>query len=330
MNKTRFALSLAAALVLGACSSVPKTTGLLEQARSDYRMAQNNPFIDQFAQPQMQQAGVAMDQANVAAGRSASSEEIDKLAYLARQQIALTQELAKQRLAEVEAARSARERDRLRQDQRSSDANQARANAEQAALVQRKAKADAAQAKSEADDARYSAEDAQRRIDAARRMTEEAQARTQEAQREALQAQVRNSLLETQLLELAARKTERGMVITLGDVLFGSDLARLNPQGLRTAQKLAQVLEQHPQRTVLVEGFADSTGGAAHNQELSERRAAAVRVALQEMGIAQSRIAVRGYGEAYPVAANDSLANRQLNRRVEIVLSDASGLTKPR
>jgi outer membrane protein OmpA-like peptidoglycan-associated protein len=115
------------------------------------------------------------------------------------------------------------------------------------------------------------------------------------------------------------------MVITLGDVLFGTDLARLNPEGIRTAQKLANVLQQNPQRTVLVEGFADSTGTAAHNQDLSERRATAVRTALQDMGVTRDRVAIRGYGEAYPVAANDTNANRQLNRRVEIVLSDDTG-----
>lgn len=115
------------------------------------------------------------------------------------------------------------------------------------------------------------------------------------------------------------------MVITLGDVLFGTDMARLNPEGLRTAKKLADVLQQNPQRTVLVEGFTDSTGTAAHNQELSERRATSVRTALQEMGIAPERVAVRGYGQAYPVASNTTAQDRQLNRRVEIVLSDASG-----
>jgi outer membrane protein OmpA-like peptidoglycan-associated protein len=90
------------------------------------------------------------------------------------------------------------------------------------------------------------------------------------------------------------------------------------------------VLQQNPQRKVLVEGFADSTGSAAHNQDLSERRANAVRGALQDLGVAAERIAVRGYGETYPVAANDTAQNRQLNRRVEIVLSDDSGKLMPR
>lgn len=85
------------------------------------------------------------------------------------------------------------------------------------------------------------------------------------------------------------------------------------------------MLQQQPKLTVLVEGFADSTGASAYNQALSERRAGAVQNALQSFGIARERVAVRGYGEAYPVAAHDSAGNRQLNWRVEIVLSDDSG-----
>ncbi len=157
-----------------------------------------------------------------------------------------------------------------------------------------------------------------------------AQGETAEAQRKTQDAQMHAAQLEAQLADLAAKKTERGMVITLGDVLFGTDLARLNPDGMRTAQKLADVLQQNPQRTVLIEGFTDSTGTATHNQQLSERRATAVRRALQELGVASERVAIRGYGETYPVAANDTPQNRQLNRRVEIVLSDAGGKIAPR
>ena len=94
---------------------------------------------------------------------------------------------------------------------------------------------------------------------------------------------------------------------------------------MRTAQKLADVLQQNPQRAVLIEGFTDSTGTSAHNQELSEppRQRRAQRFAAN--GVARERIAIRAYGEAYPVAANDTAPSRQLNRRVEIVLSGDNG-----
>lgn len=286
---------LAIAVLVGACSSAPRTTTLLDQTRSDYRMAQSNANVASYAPQEMKQASEAMEQADAAASRPDSEEKIDKLAYLAKQKIALTQEAAKQRAAEAAVAIAGKQRDQIRLDQRTNEANQAKTSAEQSKLA-----------------------------------AQLAQGETIEAQRKTQEAQTRAAQLEAQLVDLAAKKTERGMVITLGDVLFATDQARLSAEGMRTAQKLTNVLQQNPERTVLIEGFTDSTGTTAHNQELSERRAGAVRNALQEQGVARERIAVRGYGEAYPVAANDTAQNRQLNRRVEIVLSDNTGRTTPR
>lgn len=306
---------LVIAALLGGCSSVPRSTTLLEQTHSDYLAAQNNPNIASYAQLEMKQARDALAQADAAANDRDSAEKIDKLAYLARQKIALTQEVAKQKAAEAQVVSAGKERDQIRLDQRTNEADQAKARAEQSRVAAQIAQSDAAEARRKTQLAQGDAVKAQNEAAEAQRQTQEAQARAAQ-----LAAQ-----LQAQLDDLAAKKTERGMVITLGDVLFGTDLARLNPDGMRTAQKLADVLQQNPQRTVLVEGFTDSTGTAPHNQELSERRATAVRSALQDMGVARERVAIRGYGQTYPVAANDTAQNRQLNRRVEIVLSDASG-----
>ena len=296
MKKTQFTpVLLAITVLVAACSSMPKTTSLLDQTRNDYMMAQNNPQVMTYATSEMKQASDALAQANDAANNNDSLDKIDKLAYLAKQKIALTQEVAKQKSAEAEVANAGKERDQIRLDQRTNEANRANVNAEQSKLA-----------------------------------AQIAQGETAEAQRQSQEAQARAAQLESQLSDLSAKKTERGIIITLGDVLFGTDQARLNPEGMRTAQKLADILQQNPQRTVLVEGFTDSTGSAEHNQELSERRAAAVRSALQLQGVNRDRIAVRGYGEAFPVAANDTAQNRQLNRRVEIILSDANGKITPR
>jgi outer membrane protein OmpA-like peptidoglycan-associated protein len=135
-------------------------------------------------------------------------------------------------------------------------------------------------------------------------------------------AQAKADALAAQLADLQAKQTERGIVITFGDVLFNTDQAVLTEGGQRTVRKLADVLMQNPDRSVMVEGFTDSTGSAAHNLELSQRRAESVRSALMGMGVEGTRVATRGYGEAYPIAGNDTAGNRQLNRRVEIVLSD--------
>jgi outer membrane protein OmpA-like peptidoglycan-associated protein len=307
---------LAVAALVSACSSVPTTTSLLDQTRSDYRMAQANPAVVKHAPVELNQAGVALEQANAAANHNDSLEKIDQLAYVARQKIALSQEIARKKVAEADAATATQERSLVQLDQRTNEANKAKASADQS-------KADAQVAQGQAMDAQRSADEARRNADEARLKTENAQAVAQ-------QTQMRNTQLEAQLADLAAKKTERGMVITLGDVLFGTDLARLSSDGVRTVQKLADVLQQNPQRRVLVEGFTDSTGTTAHNQELSERRATTVRAALQDMGVTRERVAIRGYGEAYPVASNDTNQNRQMNRRVEIVLSDDSGRTVQR
>lgn len=153
-------------------------------------------------------------------------------------------------------------------------------------------------------------------------------ARTAEADESKRQVAFDQALIaeqEMQLKELNAIKTERGLVITLGDVLFRTNMAQLESGGMRTVQKLADFLRQYPNRRVLIEGYTDSIGSDSYNQELSERRANAVRVALIDSGVNSDRIASHGYGEAYPVASNDSTDSRQLNRRVEIVLSDDNG-----
>ena len=80
----------------------------------------------------------------------------------------------------------------------------------------------------------------------------------------------------------------------------------------------------------MIEGFTDSTGSDGLNQRLSDRRADSVRTALLGMGMNSERITSRGYGEAYPVAGNDTAAGRQLNRRVELVVSDDDGKIAPR
>ncbi len=136
--------------------------------------------------------------------------------------------------------------------------------------------------------------------------------------------------LRAQMEALQAEKTERGMVLTLGDVLFDLNEADLKPAGMRTVQRLSDFMLQYEDRRVRVEGYTDSTGAESYNQNLSERRAMAVRDALMAEGVARSRIEVIGYGEAYPVASNDTSAGRQQNRRVEIVISDENGVIQTR
>jgi len=296
------ALACAGTIAVAACSTVPTTTPTLDEARADFVAANNNPQVASYAQLEFRQAGEALDRANQAAAKRESLDTIDRLAYVAKQKIATAQEVAKTKAAEAEVNNAARERDRVQLEARTAEAD--------------RAKRDAASAQAQAAAAQAQAQDAQ--------------AQAAAAQQQAAQQADRAARLEALLVELHAQKTERGMVVTIGDVLFATDRAELNANGMANVKKLAEIMTQNPDRTVMVEGFTDSTGSAAHNKDLSERRAASVAQALAGLGVPRERIAMRGYGEAFPVASNDTAANRQLNRRVEIVLSNAGAPIPPR
>jgi len=159
----------------------------------------------------------------------------------------------------------------------------------------------------------------------AERNLEKASTQRAEARLQARDAQIRK-LQE----DLQAKQTERGTLVTFGDVLFDLDRAELKPGGLRSVQKLADFLNQNKERHVIVEGYTDSTGSDSYNQRLSERRADAVRMALIRMGVDPQRIVSQGYGEAYPVASNDSPSGRAMNRRVEVTISNDNQPVEPR
>ena len=348
---------LAITLATAACSSTP-SNNLLTQAQSDFRALQESPMAATYAPLETKQAGDALALANQAAELRESAAKVDHLAYLAQQKIALTRESIKQKSAEAEIAQAGNRSNQLRLEQRTAEADQSNVKAQmarnesanakyitqlalnEAADARRNtvlahnqandAKQDAKSAQAEAAEEKRKAQLANNQALNAKEDTQSAQAEAASSQRMAQEAHAKNAQLEAQLTALSAKKTAHGIVITLSDVLFGTDLSRLNTEGIRNIQKLADLLRENPSRIVLVEGFTDSTGSAAHNQALSERRASAVRKALVDMGVHQERISMHGYGEELPVAANDTAANRQLNRRVEIVLSDDKGIITPR
>ena len=291
----RFALSLTALAVVAGCSTTPVANVRLDQAREDFRTVQADPRSRNQAPAELRQAADALTAANTAANNREDEAQVNHLAYVASQRAAIVRETVNYKTAEMSVA----------------NAGAARTSAQLQARTQ------------EADAAQRAAAEAQRSASNAR-------TDTAEAQRQTALALERNRMLEARMAELNAKPTPRGMVITLGDVLFDVDRSALRPNGMRMVNQLAEALKADPQRTVLVEGFTDSTGADAYNQTLSTERADAVRVALLGQGIASTRVVSRGYGKANPVGSNDTAAGRQMNRRVEIVLSDESGQIKAR
>jgi outer membrane protein OmpA-like peptidoglycan-associated protein len=141
-------------------------------------------------------------------------------------------------------------------------------------------------------------------------------------EREARQKAQQVSILEQELQALRAKPTERGMVLTLGDVLFDTAQATLKPAAYGTIDRLATALEKEPDRQVIIEGHTDSVGSDEYNQGLSQRRADAVKTALLERGVRSQQIQAVGKGEGTPVASNDEAGGRQQNRRVEMIFAN--------
>jgi outer membrane protein OmpA-like peptidoglycan-associated protein len=192
-----------------------------------------------------------------------------------------------------------------------------------------------AHAAAKADDARVAAGQTERdqiMLAARTRQAENAQLAAANAKQEADnaiaqrdQANQQAARIQAELDQMKAKPTPRGMVLTLGDVLFDTGRSELKPGAARTLDQLSQFLMDNPERRVQIDGFTDSVGSDSYNEELSQRRADAVKAALMMRGIDPARIGTEGYGKAYPVASNNDSSGRQLNRRVEVVIGNNNG-----
>ena len=238
---------------------------------------------------------------------------------------ALDLQAARQDLAAANAANA--HRDEPQTDQMAYIA------AQTARLAQARAAAkayDARVAQGTAERDRIQAQARAREANTALAQRNEAVEQRNEATMQAAQSAQQAAQLQAEVEQLKAKQTDRGLVLTLGDVLFDTGRASLNPGSAMKLDRLAAFLNEHPDRRVQIEGFTDSVGGDAYNQDLSERRAEAVKAALTMRGIDSSRISTEGYGKAFPVASNSDSGGRQLNRRVEVVIGNANTPITPR
>ena len=248
------AVSLSA-LILAGCATPPENPQLL-QARAQFAALQQKPESNTLAAIETKDAFSALYKADQASIKDRQAADVDQLAYLARQKIALAEQTIVGRQAEAGLKKIDAERTQVQLD-----------------------------------------------------------VRTQ--QLKALQA-------------MKAQKTQRGEVVTFGDVLFDTGKADLKHGSQRNFEQLAQYLTANPERKVRIEGFTDDVGSEDFNQRLSERRADAVAFALQQMGISADRLITKGYGKQFPIADNGSSHARQLNRRVEVIISYGSSVVGSR
>jgi outer membrane protein OmpA-like peptidoglycan-associated protein len=177
----------------------------------------------------------------------------------------------------------------------------------------------------EAERATQQAQSAQAAAQSAQAVAQQQTQAADAARQDALAARAEAAEMQKSLEELQAKQTERGMVLTLSDVLFDTGAATLKPGADLAMDRVAAFMTENPTTRVIIEGHTDSRGSDSYNEELSRRRADAVKAALATRGVTGDRIDAVGRGEGFPVASNESRAGQQQNRRVEIIFSDQSG-----
>ena len=210
------------------------------------------------------------------------------------------------------------------------EANMAKSEAEAQAMAAgtarseaEMARTEAENAKSAADMARIDAQIAKDQADAAMNEATIAKGETNAALDAADAAMRKNAALMAQLADMQAKTTDRGVQLTLGDVLFSTGQADLKAGSAAKLDQLVKALESAPDRHILIEGFTDNVGSDASNMVLSQNRANTVSSYLTKHGVPASRISATGKGESLPVAGNENPAGRQLNRRVEVTIENA-------
>lgn len=277
------------AILIAACASTPKTLPEIEQARSDVSTLASDPLGQQLASKELNDARKSLDGAELALKEGRKDDALH-YAYLASKQAETGEARVKEERSKQAVTQGEAERNRVLLEARTRDANAATEAARAETARAEAARREALAAQAQAEDARRQTEDMQR-----------------------------------QLAELQAKQTERGMVLTLGDVLFDTGAATLKPGAESVMARVAEFMQKNPDTKVLIEGHTDSRGSDEYNELLSQRRAQAVQSALASRGIDRGRVEAIGKGEGLPVASNDSAEGRQQNRRVEIVFSDQEG-----
>jgi outer membrane protein OmpA-like peptidoglycan-associated protein len=282
-----------ASLLLAACATAPVKPDGAAEARVKLTQLQSDPNLASRAAAAIKDADSAV--------RAAEQPEADKelaanRVYLADRKVDTARALAETRFAEDQRAVITAQRDSARLDARTREADAAKGQVATARAEGAEQKVAADQARSEADAAHVAA------ASSGQQATE----------------------LQRQIEALQAKATDRGLVLTLGDVLFTSGRADLKTGATGNLNKLVAFLNKYPDRTVAIEGYTDSVGSEDYNQGLSERRADSVKSYLAGQGIGSTRLSASGKGKSDPVAGNDSASGRQQNRRVEVIISNPS------
>ncbi|MEX1198563.1 MAG: OmpA family protein [Pseudohongiellaceae bacterium] len=306
-----FAGLVCSTLVIASCASAPESPRGAAEARSSLTALQNDPNVANHARLELREAEAA-----VRIAEQPLSEDEEALGthrvYMAGRAVSIAEARAATRYAEQQRARLAEEREALRLQARTREADRARNDAARSRSEANQARDDAARSRDAANRARSDASQARNAADAAQSSAAEL---TAAAARQAEEYQ-------RQIDELQAEVTDRGLVLSLGDVLFATGSAQLQGGGNANLDNLVAFLKQYPERRVQIEGHTDNVGDPGYNQDLSQRRAESVKDYLSQHGVASQRLTASGLGMDRPVADNGRATGRQQNRRVEIIIEN--------
>jgi OmpA-OmpF porin, OOP family len=297
----------------------------LEQARTAYTQAKANPNVESYSMKTLLEAEKTLQEAeqvnkkayspnpmDTSKGYDASEKkllfnDISRLAYMAERKSKTSEALAEGVVARNEIVRLGKEKAEVQLLKSQMEQKLLQQDLADKASALELAKQQLTTASSEAERARILAD-----IQA----KEAALAKAKEAEK----AKAELALLLKELSELQGQLTDRGIVLTIGDVQFATGKSDLNAGVQSSMDKLAEFLKKNQNRNLLVEGHTDSVGNDEYNQGLSEQRATSVKSALVKRGIASERIVTIGYGKKYPLASNADAAGKQQNRRVEAII----------
>lgn len=257
LDDRKLMVTALAALLMVACSSAPRDPEAIGQLRRDLTELQSDPQLASKAPVAIADA----EKAVVAAEKPQSDAEQEaQLIYIADRKVKIARAQAEGRKLEDQRNALTKEREAVRLDSRTE----------------------------EADTAHQLARDLQQEID-----------------------------------DLNAKPTDRGLVVTLGDVLFDNASSTLKPGAQDKLSKLSAFLLKHQDRSIVIEGHTDSVGTENYNAALSQRRADSVASYLTGQGVTRERLTSSGKGEGFPVVGNETAAGRQQNRRVEVIIVGA-------
>lgn len=304
IESMRFSKSIivivAGLFLVSACATQLTAPDGADTARTKLTELQSNAQLANRAQVEIKEAEAAVR----AAEEPRKDEDLARhLVLIADHKVEIARARAQSRLYEDQRQALSEQSERARLEARTLEADRFRTDAQSA-------RADAATAREDADASRAAATTARGEAEAARLRAAEASQMAEDLQRE--------------IVDLNARETDRGLVVTLGDLLFATGKSDLTGGAGANLNKLAAFLREYDDRTVMIEGHTDSVGSESFNRQLSERRAESVKTYLVGQGVDARRLTTSGLGMGSPVASNDSATGRQQNRRVEVIISNLS------